>query len=220
MCAHGLEGDLHLPATQGPSHHRVRGALRVGAEQDRRCADPGRVAQQYPAQGHDRLAGVVPEGRARGIGIVQDLTEPVVPAHGQRSPSRLRVCQPLPQRGQTRTLEPRAARLARCPGWRRRIQGRVQAQAQAHDGHEGPSLTGRQQAQGGIGPVGHHDQVPVGQPAAQETQHLARPVGKRLVAPALFPMVAGRRGQDREEGQGPDPLRPRDPDEPHQAEPA
>ena len=119
--AHGLEGDLHLPATQEPGHHRVRCALRVGAEQGRRCADPDRVPQQDPTQGHDGLAGVVPEGCARGI--VQDLAAPVVPAYGQRSPGRLWVCQPLPQRGQTRPLEPRAAGLAWSPRRRRRIQG-------------------------------------------------------------------------------------------------
>ena len=44
----GLEGDLHLPAAQESGHHRVQGALRVGAELGCRCADPGRVPQQHP----------------------------------------------------------------------------------------------------------------------------------------------------------------------------
>ena len=72
-------------------------ALRVGAKQGHGHPDPVWVLQQHPTEGHDGLAGAVLEGRARGA--LQDLAAPAVPAHGERCPGRVRVGQPLSQRG-------------------------------------------------------------------------------------------------------------------------
>ena len=71
-----------------------------------------------------------PDRYQRAVPVAHSRTRPaapVVPAPGERHPGRLRVRQPLLQRGQARALEPRAALLARQPrGWRG-LQGRVQA---------------------------------------------------------------------------------------------
>ena len=77
-----------------------------------------------------------------------------------------------------------------------------------------------EQVQDGIAIVAHHHQGAMGQPAAQQQDHLASPVGEFLV-PASLPLVIAFRWRQRgEQGQGPEPSRPGDASQPHQTDPA
>jgi len=61
-----LEGDLQSPALDEPGRDRRRGDAEVGAKQRLGAELPLRVADQHPAQGHRRQAGVGPDRRAGG----------------------------------------------------------------------------------------------------------------------------------------------------------
>ena len=64
MVADLAEGDLHLPALDEPAQDLQRVLVGIGAEQGLRVeAAPG-VAQQHPADRHDRQPGVAPDGGA------------------------------------------------------------------------------------------------------------------------------------------------------------
>jgi hypothetical protein len=67
-----------------------------------------------------------------------------------------------------------------------------------------------QQLQGRVGRVSDDDQRAVGEPAPELADHLAAPVGERLVTPAALPVVAFGRCQHRQERQGPDAPGPGD----------
>ena len=116
-------------------------------------------------------------------------------------------------------LETRPPRPPRRPGWPRRIEGGIQPQAGQEGDGRGHLLAGGQQAQGRVAPVAADHQGAVGQPAPDTAQHLARPVRDGLVPAAPFGMVAGGGRQHGEKGEGPDAPRPRQRDQPHQADP-
>ena len=96
----------------------------------------------------------------------------------------------------------------------------IQAQPGQEGDGRGQGLAGGQQLQGGVGPVRDDHQVPVGQPAAQQAQHLAGPVRDGLVAAAPGLVIAPGGGQHGQEGQGPHPARPGHLGQQHQADPA
>ena len=78
-------------------------------------------------------------------------------------------------------------------------------------------LAGAGQLHGREAAVGHQDQLPLGEPAADLQHHLPRPVDRGLVrgpaAGALGPTQGGQQGQ------GPDPMAPGDRDQDHQRDP-
>ncbi len=205
MGAHLLEGDLHLPALQVGGEDGGRGPVGVGAEQGLGLPASARVAQEQPAQGHGGLARVVPESRAGG-GLEASLGA-VGPALAQGGPLRVRVGRHRLQGGLTGAHDPRPPLLARLAGRGRIMQDGIQAQPGQEGDGRGHGLAGGQQLQGGVGPVRDH-QVPVGQPAAQQAQHLAGPVRDGLVAAAAGLVIAPGGGQHGQEGQGPHPLGP------------
>ena len=144
----------------------------------------------------------------------------VRPALGQGGPDRGGVGQERLQGGLTGPHDPGPPALARLAGRGRIMEDRIQAQP----GQEGDgwfqALAGGQQLQGGVGAVPDDHQLPVGEPATQKAQHLARPVRDRLVAAAAGLVVALGRGPHGQEGQGPHPVGPGDLDQQHQADPA
>ena len=77
-----------------------------------------------------------------------------------------------------------------------------------------------EQLQDRVATVSHHHQGSVGQPATQLEDNLPGPVGEFLGPPALALIVAFRGGQGGQHRQGPDPPRPGDEGQPHQADPA
>ena len=85
----------------------------------------------------------------------------------------------------------------------------VQTQpGQKGDGRD-HALADGQQAQGGVGAVPDHHQLPVGEPAAQAVQHRAGPVRDRLVAVAAGLVVPLGTGPAQSGGAGPRGVRPR-----------
>jgi hypothetical protein len=66
--------------------------------------------------------------------------------------------------------------------------------------------TATEQLDDGIAAVGDRDQPPLGQPAGEQQEKLARPVGRLLVAATLLPRKALRRSQRGQEWQGPHPT--------------
>src|SRR4051812_8405719 len=96
----------------------------------------------------------------------------------------------------------------------------IDVQPQAGDADQAAPDERREEVQGGEAAVAHQHDLAPGQPAARLESHLPRPVGQLLVAPAVLAAVPLRRGQSGEERQGPDPARPGDRGQEHQAEPA
>src|SRR3954468_15793174 len=128
VVAHLAEGDFELPALDEPADDLQRLLRQVGAEQRLRVEATAGIAQQYPADRHDRHAAVAPDG-----GIRTDLHDAValaVPAgHGHPLPAGGLVGQYLGQGRQALALGPRPSDGA---GWARRsrpIKGRIEAQA-------------------------------------------------------------------------------------------
>src|SRR3954447_15030560 len=92
VVAHLPEGDLHPPAADEPADDPQRVARRIGAEQDLGVEAAPRVAQQHPADRHDRRAGVAPHGGA-GADLDHALSLAVPAGHGDLRPARARVGQ-------------------------------------------------------------------------------------------------------------------------------
>jgi hypothetical protein len=79
---------------------------------------------------------------------------------------------------------------------RRREQPRIEAQARDHGGDRTHRVA---QLQGGVGAVAHHDERAVGLPPVHLSNHLTRPGGEGLEAPAASPRRALGGGEHREE---------------------
>jgi hypothetical protein len=111
------EGDLHLPTLDEPAHDLQRVAPWIGAQQQRLRVEPAlRVAQQHPADRHDRQPGVAPDG-----GGGADLDGPLalaVPA----GPGTTTLTQRVSSSTRTAASFGRRAPLVRgrptVPGWR------------------------------------------------------------------------------------------------------
>ena len=137
-----------------------------------------RVADQHPAQRHHRLAAVIPHRRARRE--LDRARAAAIPAHADLAP--------------TPSLDRPAA--APSVGWRapflrgRAASSPARAVAPGHTSAASRrkrviTVTGWASAAQAasnsmrrIGAIGDHDQLPIGQPAPQLRDHLARPVGQ------------------------------------------
>ena len=149
---------------------RVR--RRAGAQQGLGSEGLLRVADQYPADEHRRLAGAVPQRRLGGE--FHGAAGAVVPGHLSAGPVERGLVEQWFQRRAAVGLSAAAAVLTQLTGRRRRIEGGVQTQS----GDEGyrftEGLTAVEQVQHGIAIVSHQHQRALGQPATQLQNHLPR----------------------------------------------
>ena len=112
------------------------------------------------------------------------------------------------------------AGLAGPAGWCGNIQGGIEAQPGDHRYGLGQGLADAEQVQYRVGAVSHHHYGAMRQPASQQYDHLAGPVGELFVASSP-PGVESLRGrQHGEEGQSPVATGPRDVAQPHHGYPA
>ena len=107
MVAHLAEGDLHLPALDEPADDLQRVAGGIGAQQGLRVEAALGVAQQHPADRHDRQAGVAPDGGRRSRSRRSRSPSPYQPGTGHPLPARVLVGQDLGEVRQARALGPR-----------------------------------------------------------------------------------------------------------------
>ena len=160
---------------------------------------------------------MAPDG---GIGAdLHDAVAFAIPAgHGHALPWRGLVGQHLGQGRQALALGARPSDSAGPARRGRLVKGGVEAQA----GDAGDPLPdqGGQELEGGEAAVGHQHQLPPGHPAAGLQHQLPPPVGELLVPPPALAAVPLRGGEGRQERQRPDPPRPGDRHQQHQAEPA
>ena len=207
---------LQLPAQDEPGDDLQRIGVEVGAEQGLRRECAARGADEHPADGDGRQAGVVPDG-----GLREDLDAALrraVPArHGQRRPGRSRVIPALFQRGEAAAHQPQAPLLSRDAGRSGREEAGIQAQTGDEGGHR---AHGVQEVQGGVGAVADEHERAGRVPPVQPPNQLPRPGRHRLVPTVALVGVARGGGQGRQEGQRPDASRPRDGHEQRPADPA
>ena len=124
------------------------------------------------------------------------------------------------QRRSSRAFQRWSAVLTRLSWWCGRVEGGVQAQSGDESDGLKQGLTAVEQVEDGVAVVPHQHQRSVGQPAAQEHDHLPGPVGDLLV-PASLPLVVARGGrQHGEHRQRPMAAGPGDVSQPHQGDPA
>src|SRR4051812_42263851 len=81
------EGDLQLPALREPAEDLQRLLRQVGAEQGLWIEAPAGIAQQHPADRHDRQAGMTPDGGV-GADLHHTLALAVPVGHGDAWPDR------------------------------------------------------------------------------------------------------------------------------------
>ena len=212
-----LEGDLDLPAQDEPADD-LQGIPRgIGAQQGlRREASEG-IAQQHPADWHDRLSAMAPHGRCRA-----ELDQPIpfaIPArHRNAAPARACPRQHIRKGRQASSF---GARTAACPWparWGRLIEGSIQPKPR--DADHTAAGQGRQQFQGGKAHVSHQHQLALGQPTPHLQHHLAGPVGQLLMPLSALTAVALGGRQGGEERQGPGAGGPRDGRQEHETDPA
>lgn len=177
------------------------------------------IADEHPAQGYRRHATVVPDGSRRGE-FHRVLPSTIPRGNRHAHPRGCRVGGDPRQGWRVLPLVQGSPDLARPLQWRWGVPSRVQAKAGDHRHRVRPRAAGGEQLEGDVRTVGHRDHGAFRLSAPHGPQHLARPVGQRLVPPPTGPVVAlgGRRG--RQEGQSPRSARPRDRHEQHDADPA
>ena len=164
------------------------------------------------------LARAVPDGDLGGE--FDAAGGAVIPGHGGDRPDRLVLIQDGFERGTPCAFQSRPSVLTRLAGWRWGVEGGVQAQSGNEDHRLTQGLAAVQEIKHGVAVVAHQHNGPVGEPAAQQHDHLTSPVGDLLV-PASLPLVVARGGrQHREHRQGPMASRPRHLAQPHQGDPA
>ncbi len=140
---------------------------------------PEWVSNENPANGHRRLAAVIPERGVRAefhrTGIV------VVPCDRCPAPACIGAVEEFPERGQSLALETRASHLTGQSSW----SGFVERGVQPQSGDEGNGLGHRlaevEQVECGVAAVRHHHDGTVRKPASELEYHLTRPVGDFLV---------------------------------------
>jgi hypothetical protein len=184
---------LHIRAEQRLGG---KGAPRV-ADEDGSGSAPGDLGRE--ARG-------LPQSRPR-----EHLDGPLplaVPAWDRElGPGRGAICRVHAQVGKAVASQARPPCLSRSPRRRRGDQSRIQAQSREHRGHRTHRV---EQFPCGRGTVTDHDELALGRPAVELPNQLTCPGGERLASPALAGGGTLRGGQHREEGQGPDPICPRD----------
>jgi hypothetical protein len=187
MIAHLAEGHLHLPALDEPAHDLQRVARGIGAEQGLRVeAMPG-IAQQHPADRHDRQAGVAPHSGG-GADLDGSVALAIPAGYRDLGPAGVLVGQEGGEVRQAGTLGPRAPDR---PGLARRrwlVQRRVQPQA--GDADQATLGERRQEIERGEAAVAQQHDLAPGQPAACLKRQLPRPLGQLLVPPAALAAVA------------------------------
>ena len=124
------------------------------------------------------------------------------------------------ERGSPRAFQRWSAVLARMSWWRWRVESGVQAQSGDQSDRFAQGLAAVEQVEDGVAVVPHQYQGTVGQPAAQQHDHLPRPVGDLLVPVSLTLVVARRGRQHREHWESPVASGPGHLAQPHQGDPA
>ena len=97
------------------------------------------------------------------------------------------------QRGTPWAFQRRAAVLTWLTRRRWRVEGGVQAQTGNEGDRLGQGLAAVEQVRHGVAVVAHQHQRALGQPPAQEHDHLPRPVGDLLVPASLLLVVPEQR---------------------------
>ncbi len=216
--ANFLESNFNPPAQREPMDdlNRVNRGL---CTQQSLCAQLSeRVLNEYPSNGHRRLARMIPERCLRAE--LHSPSNTVVPRERRAHPACIGTVQECPECGQTMALETRTPHLA---GPARR-SGFIECGVETQSGNEGDRMSHRltevEQVEGSIAAVGDHHDVSVGQPAAQLKYHPARPVGDLLMGFAYPEMVAFGGSERCDDRERPGSMRPGNVGEPHEAYPS
>ena len=140
------------------NHCRIRGRVlrRVGTEQGLPGEGALGVSDQHPANGYRGLAGAVPDHRPGGE--FHRAGGAVIPGHRRAGPGCLGLIKEGFERGPARTFQRRATVLSRLTGWRRCVEGGVQAQTGDQGDRLGQGLAAMEQVQHGIAVVAHQHQ--------------------------------------------------------------
>ncbi len=210
---------FELPTQDEPLDDLHRLDSQIGAQQRLGLELPFWVPDQDPTDRHHRFAAVIPDrGVRHNLQFAAAFPIPLRDSH--LLPGRFRVGGDPRQGGQPRSFPAWAPRLMGPSGRGGLEQGRIQPKAGDHADRLGQLRHPPQQGKYGKTSIRDHHQLAGRQPAPQLEHHLPCPIRQLLVRPFTVRIVAFRRGQHRQEGQSPDPLRPRDRDQQHQAQPA
>src|SRR5579871_950049 len=213
-----MKGDFQLPAQHKPFQDGLGRNLLIGTQKRLGIELPLWVPNQHPTDGDGWQPVMIPDGS--GTRQFDRAFSSSIPDHRDALPDGDRIGQPRCQSGLTRSLlagTPVGSRLANRS---RIIEGRIQAQTgDDGDGLDHPGRT-REQFQHRVTAVGYDNQPASGQPPTQSPDHLSSPISELFVSAAMLLVVALRRSQDGEKGQGPDPLNPRNGNQQHHRNPA
>jgi hypothetical protein len=128
---------------------------------------------------------MVPHGRSGGH--LDRACQSCIPRNGERLPGCFGSKQAIGQSGLTCSFQAGSSLGLCCALGSWVIQSRIQPQARHHRDRLTQGYRTPLQLQHRITAIGHYDQIPVGQPAAQLADHLSSPVGDLLVPSlALF----------------------------------
>ena len=169
-----LKSDLKLPAQHKPLQDLCRRCRRVGARRAWGSKAPwgSRISTQR------MRTGGLPERYQTAVWEVSSTASAaIVPSHCGGGPSHVGLIREHFKRRPPQASQRRAAVLSWLTGGRWSIQGGVQAQSGDESDRLAQGLTAVEQVQDGIAVVAHQHQRPLGQPAAQQHDHLPGPVG-------------------------------------------
>ena len=206
------------PAQQEPLDDLERIGLSIGADQCLRSHLAERVSDEYPSDMHGRSSPAIPDGC---IGCnIQCACRPVLPGHRYPGPGHISVVEEFDGRGQSLSLQAWSSNLPGHSGWSGLEERSIEPESADEGDWLAQGLTAVQESERCVPSVRYDDYAPVGQPAAQLDNHLARPVCDLLVWASHLLMIALCRSQRSHNGQRPGAIRPGDVRQPHQADPA
>src|SRR5215203_1551001 len=159
-----LEGHLHLPASHKPGDDLGGVSREVGAKQSLGRKAVLGIADQDPADRHNRQARVSPDRRG-GRDLDPARARPVPAQHDERLPRRALVRENLGQGGQPYPLRAWATDCAWQAGWSRIVEGRVQPQARY--GGDAAVAHGIEEQERGEAAVAYQHEVAPPQPATR-----------------------------------------------------
>ena len=218
VSAHLLEGNLDAPAQQEPLNDPERIGFSIGADQRLRSHLAERVSDQHPPDMHGRSSPAIPDC---GLGCnLQCACGSVLPWHRYATPGHIGVVQEFDGRGQALSLQAWSAYLPGHSGWSGFEERSIEPESADECDGLSQGLAAVQEFESRVSHVGHDDYAPVGQPAAQLYDHLARPIRDLLVPSSYLLMVALCGSQHSHNRQCPCTMRPGNVRQPHQADPA
>jgi len=214
-----MKSDFELPAHHEPLQNLFWLFGQVSAQQSLRFELAFRIPDQNPTDGQRRHTAVKPNRcTGRYFDFSSSLAIPIRNDHFL--PTSLNIFLDLLQSGQAFALLARPAILSRRALGSRFIQSCIQPKTGDQGDRMGKFGHSQQEIEGSKAGIHYHNQFSAWQPASGLQKHLPGPVGQLLVSSLALFIVPFRWSQYCQEGQRPDPLRPRNGCQQHQAQPA